>query len=211
LKLTEKEQKIARLALDKAAQPGERQAAAAKLIESLCARGVTIDDIENESVRVEYRDRVKTQTVYRDRPTAPSPARSRPQFNIVPVVLPFKTLTERENARLRCVALCEEIKQMLRQIISLSGQGHFRSAASIEIHWRIIELNERLIISAMQAGLQEWAKLERGHLKAVQNQLLRATGWSVEESVPPPDPPPPPKAEMEKRFWSWTPPSKRKE
>ena len=40
MKLTEKEEKIARLALDKAAQPGERQAAAAKLIESLYVRGV---------------------------------------------------------------------------------------------------------------------------------------------------------------------------
>lgn len=46
MKLTAKEQKIARLALDKAAQPGERQAAAAKLIESLRARGVTLEDIE---------------------------------------------------------------------------------------------------------------------------------------------------------------------
>jgi hypothetical protein len=44
MKLTEKEEKIGRLALDKAAQPGERQAAAAKLIESFCARGVTIED-----------------------------------------------------------------------------------------------------------------------------------------------------------------------
>ena len=70
MKLTEKEEKIARLALDKAAQPGERQAAAAKLIESFRARGVTIDDIGNESVRVEYRDRVTTQTVYRDRPAS---------------------------------------------------------------------------------------------------------------------------------------------
>jgi type IV secretory pathway TrbL component len=38
MKLTEKEQKVARLAFDKAAQPGERQAAAAKLIESLSRR-----------------------------------------------------------------------------------------------------------------------------------------------------------------------------
>ena len=79
MKLTEKEEKIARLALDKAAQPGERQAAAAKLIESFCARGVTIDDIGNESVRVGYRDRVTTQTVYRDRSAAPPPARPKPE------------------------------------------------------------------------------------------------------------------------------------
>jgi hypothetical protein len=51
MKLTPKEKKIARLALDKAAQPGERQAAAAKLIESLYARGVTIEDIEKEGFR----------------------------------------------------------------------------------------------------------------------------------------------------------------
>lgn len=45
MKLTEKEQKIARLALDKGAKDGERQAAAGKLIDSLYARGVTVEDI----------------------------------------------------------------------------------------------------------------------------------------------------------------------
>lgn len=40
MKLTEKEKKLARLALDKGAKAGERQAAA-KLIESLYKRGVT--------------------------------------------------------------------------------------------------------------------------------------------------------------------------
>jgi hypothetical protein len=40
----------------------------------------------------------------------------------------------------------------------------------------------------MQAGLKELAKLERRLLKAVQNELLRATGWPVEEPVPPPRP-----------------------
>ena len=68
MKLTEKEQKVARLALDKAAQPGERQAAAAKLIESFYVRGVRVEDIEKESVHIEYRERVPTQTVCRDRP-----------------------------------------------------------------------------------------------------------------------------------------------
>ena len=68
MKLTEKEEKIARLAFDKAAQPGERQAAAAKLIESLYIRGVSVEDIERESVRIEYRERVQLHTIYRDRP-----------------------------------------------------------------------------------------------------------------------------------------------
>ena len=68
MKLTEKEEKIARLAFDKAAQPGERRAAAAKLMESLYARGVSVEDIERESVRIEYRERVQIKTVYRDRP-----------------------------------------------------------------------------------------------------------------------------------------------
>jgi hypothetical protein len=65
MKLTAKEQKVARLAFDKAAQPGERQAAAAKLIESLSLRGVSVEDIEKESVRIEYRERMQTQTVPR--------------------------------------------------------------------------------------------------------------------------------------------------
>jgi hypothetical protein len=46
MQLTAKEKKIARLALDKAAQPGEREAAAIKLINSLQARGITVEDIE---------------------------------------------------------------------------------------------------------------------------------------------------------------------
>ena len=48
MKLTDKEEKIARLALDKAAHNGERAAAAAKLFESLHARGVTVEDIQKE-------------------------------------------------------------------------------------------------------------------------------------------------------------------
>lgn len=68
MKLTEKEEKIARLAFDKAAQPGERRAAAAKLMESLYVRGVSVEDIERESVRIEYRERVQIKTVHCDRP-----------------------------------------------------------------------------------------------------------------------------------------------
>jgi hypothetical protein len=49
MKLTEKEEKIARLALDKGAQDGERAAAALKLIESLHARGVSVEDIQGET------------------------------------------------------------------------------------------------------------------------------------------------------------------
>jgi hypothetical protein len=51
MRLTAKEEKIARLALDKGAQPGERDAAAIKLINSLQARGVTVEDIEKVIVR----------------------------------------------------------------------------------------------------------------------------------------------------------------
>jgi hypothetical protein len=189
MKLTEKEEKIARLALDKGAQIGERQAAAAKLIESLYQRGVSVEDIENESVRVEYRDRVQTQTVYPDRPTAPA-RRSKPQFSVVPQVLRFKTPTARENARLRCVAMLEEEKHLEAERIALSDQGQFRSAASIEIHWRVIKLNERLIITAMRAGQQKLAELCRQDLKRLQNDLLRATGWPVEEPEPAPAPQP---------------------
>jgi hypothetical protein len=68
VKLTEKEAKIARLAFDKAAQPGERRVAAVKLMESLYVRGVSVEDIARESVRIEYRERVQIKTVYRDRP-----------------------------------------------------------------------------------------------------------------------------------------------
>jgi hypothetical protein len=64
VKLTEKEQKIVRLAFDKAAQPEERRAAAVKLMESLYARCVSVEDIERESVRIEYRERMQIKTVY---------------------------------------------------------------------------------------------------------------------------------------------------
>jgi hypothetical protein len=88
MKLTEKEEKVARLALDKAAQPGERQAAAAKLIESLYVRGVSVEDIEKESVRIEYRERVQTQTVCRDRPvpqpTTPTKWQDEPPTKVKP-------------------------------------------------------------------------------------------------------------------------------
>jgi hypothetical protein len=72
VKLTEKEEKIARLAFDKAAQPGERQAAAAKLMKSLYVRGVSVEDIEREYVRIEYRERVRTKMICRDRPIVSS-------------------------------------------------------------------------------------------------------------------------------------------
>jgi hypothetical protein len=48
MKLTDKEEKIARLALDKGAKDGERDAAAKKLIESLYKRGVRVEDLQNE-------------------------------------------------------------------------------------------------------------------------------------------------------------------
>jgi hypothetical protein len=51
MQLTDKEEKIARLALDKGAQPGERESAAIKLINSLHARGITVEDIEKVVVR----------------------------------------------------------------------------------------------------------------------------------------------------------------
>jgi hypothetical protein len=65
MQLTPKEEKIARLALDKGAKDGERQAAAAKLIESLYARGVTVEDIE----KVNVIEKVVVKTAYRTRPT----------------------------------------------------------------------------------------------------------------------------------------------
>ena len=65
MKLTEKEEKIARLALDPGAKDGERASAAKKLIESLQARGVTVEDITKD--KITYR-RAPTPT-----PT-PSPA-----------------------------------------------------------------------------------------------------------------------------------------
>jgi hypothetical protein len=187
MNLTEKEEKIARLALDKAAQPGERHAAAAKLLDSLYGRGVSVENLKNESVRVEYRDRTQTQPVYRGRPM---PRPSKPQFSVVPRVLPFKTPAARENARLRCVAMLEERKQIERERISLSDQGLFRSSASIEIHWRAIKLNERLIVMAMRAGREKLADLTREELKRMRNELLRATGWPVEEPQPQPAPEP---------------------
>ena len=46
MKLTPKEEKITRLALDAAAKDGERASASLKLIESLRARGVTVEDLQ---------------------------------------------------------------------------------------------------------------------------------------------------------------------
>ena len=186
MKLTEKEQKIAWLALDKGAKDGERQVAAAKLIDSLYARGVTVEDIEKESARVEYHDHLDTETVYRDRPAPPptAPRRSKPRFSVVPQVLPFKTPEARENARLRCLAMLEERNQIERERIALSDQGLFRSTTSIEFHWRAIKLYERLIVTAMRAGQEKLADLTRGELKRMQNELLRAAGWPVDEPQP---------------------------
>jgi hypothetical protein len=67
MKLTEKEEKIARLALDPGAKEGEKAAAALKLIESLKARGITVEDIQEAEVHTEY--------VYSDPPPPPRPHR----------------------------------------------------------------------------------------------------------------------------------------
>jgi DNA invertase Pin-like site-specific DNA recombinase len=52
MNLTPKEEKIARLVLDRAAREGERAAAAVKLIEILHKRGVTVEDIQQATTRV---------------------------------------------------------------------------------------------------------------------------------------------------------------
>ena len=65
MRLTEKEEKIAALALDKGARNGERQAAAIKLIESLYARGVSATELNNEPV-IRTVPIAQTITVYRD-------------------------------------------------------------------------------------------------------------------------------------------------
>jgi hypothetical protein len=54
--LTEKEEKIARLALDKGARDGERQAAAIKLVESMYERGVKVEDFATPPPVIQYRD-----------------------------------------------------------------------------------------------------------------------------------------------------------
>ena len=51
MQLTDEEEKIARLASDRGARPGERVSAATELINSLQARGVTVEDIEKVIVR----------------------------------------------------------------------------------------------------------------------------------------------------------------
>ena len=66
MKLTEKEEKIARLALDKAAKEGEQASAANKLIESLKARGVTVEDLMKEA-------EIRTEYVYPDPEPEPEP------------------------------------------------------------------------------------------------------------------------------------------
>ena len=84
--------------------------------------------------------------------------------------------------------MLEESNQIERERIALSDQGLFRSTASIEIHWRAIRLNERLIVTAMRAGREKLADLTRVELKRMQNELLRATGWPVEKPQPAPEP-----------------------
>jgi hypothetical protein len=64
MKLTDRETKIARLALDKGAKNGERQAAAIKLIESLYARGVSVEELDNTPI---------IETVYRNVYRDPEP------------------------------------------------------------------------------------------------------------------------------------------
>jgi hypothetical protein len=177
----------------------------------LYVRGVSVEDIEKESVPIEYRDRVQTQRVYGDRSV---PRRSKPQFSVVPQVRPFKTPEARENARLRCLAMLEESNQIEHERIALSDQGLFSSTASIEIHWRAIKLNERLIVTAMRAGREMLADLTRVELKRMQNELLRATGWPVEKPEPARAPQPttptkwhdeqPVKVEPERsHVWTW--------
>jgi hypothetical protein len=142
------------------------------------------------------------------------PRRSKPQFSVVPQVLPFKTPEARENARLRCLAMLEESNQIEHERIALSDQGLFSSTASIEIHWRAIKLNERLIVTAMRAGREMLADLTRVELKRMQNELLRATGWPVEKPEPARAPQPttptkwhdeqPVKVEPERsHVWTW--------
>jgi hypothetical protein len=69
MRLTDKEQKIARLALDEAAKSGERAAAAYRLIMSWHERGVRVEDIERMTggVRVEYQTRVVEKEVIVER------------------------------------------------------------------------------------------------------------------------------------------------
>jgi hypothetical protein len=64
MKLTPQEERIARLALDKAAEPGERTLAADKLVQSLFKRGVTVEDLQKETVT----EKIVEKVVYRDRP-----------------------------------------------------------------------------------------------------------------------------------------------
>jgi len=68
MKLTIKEEKIARLALDKGAKDGERQAAAIKLIESLYARGVQVEEIEAEIIPEKKAPKPTPAPVYQNVP-----------------------------------------------------------------------------------------------------------------------------------------------
>lgn len=88
MKLTPKEEKITRLALDRAAKDGERAAAALKLIESLRARGVTVEDLQSDAapeiVYVEPEDRRQQpaqEPAYYRPPTAEERAASQAQHD----------------------------------------------------------------------------------------------------------------------------------
>jgi hypothetical protein len=73
MQLTAKEEKIARLALDKGAKDGERAAAAVKLIESLRKRGVTVEDLQKAATVVEPAKRPEPEP-YAEPASAPAPA-----------------------------------------------------------------------------------------------------------------------------------------
>jgi hypothetical protein len=88
MKLTPKEEKITRLALDRAAKDGERAAAALKLIESLRARGVTVEDLQADAapeiVYVEPEDRrqqAAQEPAYYRTPTAEERAAAQAQYD----------------------------------------------------------------------------------------------------------------------------------
>jgi hypothetical protein len=121
MKLTEKEEKIARLALDKAAKAGERQAAAAKLIESLYARGVKVEDILKETVRVEYRTPAEPKVT---RTPPPGPVKPAPQEWVNPA--PERpTWVSRNFARVMfwgLIALAGGIQQQCEQAAKASKQ-----------------------------------------------------------------------------------------
>jgi hypothetical protein len=172
MELTEKEEKIARLALDKGAQPGERQSAAAKLIESLYARGVKVEDLTNES-SCEESDSQSRPNFVTER------VRVRPFFNNVAQREPLKTQKGRSNANFCWIAKMKDI--IKNNPPKLDPVGELTTPESLAYEraaWRGITITTDVVYCAMYSGRKDMVEATIQELEELQYDYLREYGLS---------------------------------